>query len=159
MKYREFGRTGWKVSEIGFGTWAIGSSWGPVEESDSFAALNRAVDLGVNFFDTAAAYTDSLAKWLNTLCARMSVSIPGRNEQDRARLEAILNSGQDRALLKLLREQTQLLVLMVRVSQQTKKDEAAARAAEEDMPGLGQPLEPDPETETESDIEQGELFQ
>ncbi len=56
MKYREFGRTGWKVSEIGFGTWAIGSSWGPVEESDSLAALNRAMDLGVNFFDTADVY-------------------------------------------------------------------------------------------------------
>lgn len=56
MKYREFGRTGWRVSEIGFGTWAIGSSWGPVEESASLAALNRAVDLGVNFFDTADVY-------------------------------------------------------------------------------------------------------
>ena len=56
MKYREFGRTGWKVSEIGFGTWAIGSSWGPVDERNSMAALNRAVDLGVNFFDTADAY-------------------------------------------------------------------------------------------------------
>lgn len=56
MKYREFGRTGWKVSEIGFGTWAIGRSWGPVDESESFAALNRAVDLGVNFFDTADVY-------------------------------------------------------------------------------------------------------
>ena len=56
MKYREFGRTGWKVSEIGFGTWAIGSSWGPVEERESVAALNRAVDLGINFFDTADAY-------------------------------------------------------------------------------------------------------
>lgn len=56
MEYREFGRTGWRVSEIGFGTWAIGSSWGPVEESVSLTALNRAVDRGVNFFDTADVY-------------------------------------------------------------------------------------------------------
>lgn len=69
----------------------------------------------------AAAYTDNLAKWLNQLCQRMSVLTPGRNEKARARLEEILNSGNDRALLKLLREETQLLVLMVRVAQQEKK--------------------------------------
>ena len=56
MIYRELGRTGWKVSAIGFGTWAIGSLWGPVDERESLAALNRAVDLGVNFFDTADVY-------------------------------------------------------------------------------------------------------
>ena len=56
MNYREFGRTGWKVSEIGFGTWAIGSAWGPVSTEESWAALNRAADLGVNFFDTADVY-------------------------------------------------------------------------------------------------------
>lgn len=56
MIYRELGRTGWKVSAIGFGTWAIGSLWGPVDERESMAALNRAVDLGVNFFDTADVY-------------------------------------------------------------------------------------------------------
>ena len=41
MKYRTFGRMGWKVSEIGFGAWAIGGSWGPQDDSDSLAALNR----------------------------------------------------------------------------------------------------------------------
>src|SRR5256885_3868936 len=56
MKYRTFGRTGWKVSEIGFGAWAIGGSWGPQSDSDSLAALNRALDLGCNFIDTAAGY-------------------------------------------------------------------------------------------------------
>lgn len=56
MEYREFGRTGWKISAISTGTWAMGSLWGPVKESDSLAALNRAVDLGVNFFDTADVY-------------------------------------------------------------------------------------------------------
>jgi aryl-alcohol dehydrogenase-like predicted oxidoreductase len=56
MEYREFGRTGWKVSAIGTGTWAMGSLWGAVKEDDSLAALNRALDLGVNFFDTADVY-------------------------------------------------------------------------------------------------------
>ena len=56
MIYRELGRTGWKVSVIGFGTWAIGSMWGSVDQRESMAALNRALDLGVNFFDTADVY-------------------------------------------------------------------------------------------------------
>jgi aryl-alcohol dehydrogenase-like predicted oxidoreductase len=56
MEYRELGRTGWKVSTIGVGTWAMGNSWGAVDDRESLAALNRAVDLGVNFFDTADVY-------------------------------------------------------------------------------------------------------
>lgn len=57
MKYRTLGRTGLKVSEIGFGAWAIGESmWGSQPESDSIDALHRAIDLGVNFIDTAAGY-------------------------------------------------------------------------------------------------------
>ena len=56
MQYRELGRTGWKVSTISLGTWAMGSLWGTVDERESLAALNRALDLGVNLFDTADAY-------------------------------------------------------------------------------------------------------
>jgi aryl-alcohol dehydrogenase-like predicted oxidoreductase len=56
MEYRELGRTGWKVSTISFGCWAIGGSWGKVEDAESLAALHRAVELGVNFFDTADVY-------------------------------------------------------------------------------------------------------
>lgn len=78
----------------------------------------------------ASACTDNLARWLNTLCNRISVLTPGRNEKDRDRLEQILNGGNDRALLKLLREETQLLVLMVRVNQQVKKDARAAAEAD-----------------------------
>ncbi|HMD61507.1 MAG TPA: aldo/keto reductase [Opitutaceae bacterium] len=58
MKFRRLGRTGLKVSEIGFGGWAIGGGWGPQAEGDSVSALNRALDLGVNFIDTAAGYGD-----------------------------------------------------------------------------------------------------
>jgi len=58
MQYRELGRTGWKVSAISFGAWAIGGTWGSVQDSESLAALNRALDLGVNFFDTADVYGD-----------------------------------------------------------------------------------------------------
>ncbi|MGC9393642.1 MAG: aldo/keto reductase [Anaerolineae bacterium] len=56
MQYRELGKTGWKVSAISFGAWAIGGTWGKVQDSESLAALHRAVDLGVNFFDTADVY-------------------------------------------------------------------------------------------------------
>ena len=58
MKYRELGRTGWKVSEISFGTWAIGGTWGKVDDNESLAALHAALDGGVNFFDTADVYGD-----------------------------------------------------------------------------------------------------
>jgi aryl-alcohol dehydrogenase-like predicted oxidoreductase len=58
MLYRTLGRTGWNVSAISFGAWAIGSAWGQVDDRDSIAALHRAVDLGVNFFDTADVYGD-----------------------------------------------------------------------------------------------------
>jgi aryl-alcohol dehydrogenase-like predicted oxidoreductase len=64
MEYRELGRTGWQVSAISFGAWAIGGTWGPVEDKDSLAALNRAVDLGVNFFDTADVYGDGRSERL-----------------------------------------------------------------------------------------------
>jgi len=64
MKYRELGRTGWEVSEISFGAWAIGSAWGDVDDRESLAALHRAVDLGVNFFDTADVYGDGRSERL-----------------------------------------------------------------------------------------------
>lgn len=56
MQYRELGRTGWQVSTISFGAWAIGAAWGTVDDATSLAALHRAVDLGVNFIDTADVY-------------------------------------------------------------------------------------------------------
>ncbi len=64
MEYRELGRTGWKVSAISFGAWAIGGTWGKVEDKDSLAALHHALDLGVNFFDTADVYGDGRSERL-----------------------------------------------------------------------------------------------
>ena len=64
MQYRELGRTGMNVSTISFGAWAIGGAWGNVKDDDSLAALNRALDLGVNFFDTADVYGDGHSEQL-----------------------------------------------------------------------------------------------
>jgi aryl-alcohol dehydrogenase-like predicted oxidoreductase len=64
MNYRHFGRTGWNVSEISFGAWAIGGSWGDVSDEESLAALRRAIDLGVNFIDTADVYGDGRSERL-----------------------------------------------------------------------------------------------
>ena len=64
MEYRELGRTGWKVSTISFGAWAIGGTWGDVRDEESLAALHRALDLGVNFFDTADVYGDGRSEQL-----------------------------------------------------------------------------------------------
>lgn len=58
MHYRKFGRTGWQVSEMSFGAWAIGADWGSVDDSDSLAALHTALDNGVNLIDTADVYGD-----------------------------------------------------------------------------------------------------
>lgn len=56
MKYREFGRTGWKVSEIAFGGWQLGGEWGTVDDEASIATLLHAFERGVNFVDTAELY-------------------------------------------------------------------------------------------------------
>jgi aryl-alcohol dehydrogenase-like predicted oxidoreductase len=64
MQYRELGRTGWKISAVSFGGWAIGGAWGPVDDAESMAALQRAVELGVNFFDTADVYGDGRSERL-----------------------------------------------------------------------------------------------
>ncbi len=58
MHMRELGSTGLVVSEIGFGAWGIGGGWGSTDDSESVAALNRAIDLGVTFIDTAYGYGD-----------------------------------------------------------------------------------------------------
>ena len=58
MKSRQFGRTQWNVSEIGFGAWAIGGAWGEVSEADAKGAVHAALDAGMTFIDTADVYGD-----------------------------------------------------------------------------------------------------
>ena len=64
MNYRTFGSIGWKVSEISFGAWAIGGSWGQQGDEESLATLHRALDLGINFIDTADVYGDGRSERL-----------------------------------------------------------------------------------------------
>ncbi|CCU78337.1 Aldo-keto reductase [Halanaerobium saccharolyticum subsp. saccharolyticum DSM 6643] len=64
MNYRKLGKTGFEVSEVSFGGWAIGGTWGDVEDEQSMAALEEAVDQGINFFDTADVYGDGRSERL-----------------------------------------------------------------------------------------------
>jgi aryl-alcohol dehydrogenase-like predicted oxidoreductase len=64
MRYRALGRTGWQVSDISFGAWAIGGSWGKVSDEESLATLHKAVECGVNFIDTADVYGDGRSEKL-----------------------------------------------------------------------------------------------
>jgi aryl-alcohol dehydrogenase-like predicted oxidoreductase len=76
MEYRELGRSGVSVSEIGFGTWAIGGdAWGPVEDANSIAAMERAVECGITFMDTADVYGNGHSE---TLVAQV---LKGRRDQ------------------------------------------------------------------------------
>ncbi|HKM75454.1 MAG TPA: aldo/keto reductase [Candidatus Bathyarchaeia archaeon] len=64
MEYRQLGRTDMRVSTVSFGAWPIGSDWGAVDDNKSYAALNRAIDLGVNLIDTADVYGDGRSERL-----------------------------------------------------------------------------------------------
>jgi aryl-alcohol dehydrogenase-like predicted oxidoreductase len=64
VNYRPLGRTGWNVSEVSFGAWAIGGTWGSVDDKESLEALHKAIDSGVNFIDTADVYGDGRSERL-----------------------------------------------------------------------------------------------
>lgn len=87
MKYRQMGRLGWRVSEIGFGGWGIGRNWwGTVDDRESVAALKLACERGVNFFDTAYVYGDGhsekiMARALAGKSVRIATKIPPKNYQ------------------------------------------------------------------------------
>src|SRR6202521_3401846 len=71
MEYRKFGQTGIQISAMGFGCWEIGGGYGSIEEAEFIKAINRALDVGINSFDTAEAYglgasKKSLAKALGS---------------------------------------------------------------------------------------------
>lgn len=74
MQYRTLGKTGYTVSAISFGAWAIGGSWGDVKDEESLDALRRALDLGVNFIDTADVYGDGRSE---KLIAQVAKERPG----------------------------------------------------------------------------------
>lgn len=80
MQNRKLGKSGIEVSEIGFGAWAIGGGWGPQSETDSVAALHRALQLGVNFIDTAAGYGNGHSERTiaRVLRERAASGAPGR---------------------------------------------------------------------------------
>lgn len=64
MNYKALGRTGFNVSSVSFGAWAIGGTWGQLDDAESMRCLHRALDLGVNFFDTADVYGDGRSERL-----------------------------------------------------------------------------------------------
>lgn len=94
MRYRTFGRTGWQVSEVGFGMWGMGG-WTGSDDQESMQALERAVQLGCNFFDTAWVYGDGHSeKLLGRLLAShpnerlyAATKVPPKNMQWPARRE------------------------------------------------------------------------
>jgi myo-inositol catabolism protein IolS len=88
MEYRQFGQTGINISAIGFGCWEIGGGYGSIEETEFVKAINRALDIGINSFDTAEAYgmgasEKSLAKALGSrrkeavITTKFGVGYPG----------------------------------------------------------------------------------
>ena len=102
MKYRTFGRTGWRISDIGFGMWGMGgalSGWTGADDEESMRSLERALQLGCNFFDTAWVYGDGHSeRLLGQLLVRHSdkrlyvaTKIPPKNLQWPARPEFTLD--------------------------------------------------------------------
>jgi aryl-alcohol dehydrogenase-like predicted oxidoreductase len=75
MRYRTLGKTGYTVSTVSFGAWAIGGSWGAVDDAQSLDALRRSIDLGVNFIDTADVYGDGRSE---KLIAQLTKERPGQ---------------------------------------------------------------------------------
>jgi aryl-alcohol dehydrogenase-like predicted oxidoreductase len=106
MQYRELGRTGWKLSTVSFGAWAIGGAWGSVDDKESLAALDRAIDLGVNFIDTADVYGDGRSERLvSELRWRRSETIYVATKAGR-RLSPHTNEGYNRENLSAFVERS-----------------------------------------------------
>src|SRR2546428_12838970 len=103
MRYRTLGSTGLKVSEVGFGAWAIGgnahgNSYGPTDDDASIAAIEKAVELGCNFFDTADVYghghsEELLGKALKDQCEDMILAT--KVEGEFYHLQPTVNLGPD----------------------------------------------------------------
>lgn len=87
MQTRRLGSTGYEVSAVGFGAWAIGGAWGDVPEDDAIAALHAAIDAGVTFFDTADVYGDGRSE---RLIARV---LADRDARERERIVVATKAG------------------------------------------------------------------
>lgn len=101
VEHRELGRTGWRVSAIGYGAWAIGGdAWGRTDDAESLRSLHRAIDLGVNFLDTADVYGDGHSE---RLIGRVLRERPGEDlvvaTKAGRRLDPHVAAGYDRANL------------------------------------------------------------
>jgi aryl-alcohol dehydrogenase-like predicted oxidoreductase len=100
MRYRQFGRTRWQVSEIGYGMWGMGG-WSNSDDHESLQSLQTAVDLGCNFFDTAHAYGDGHSEKLLGQTVRANrdqrlytaTKVPPMNKQWPARPESTLQES------------------------------------------------------------------
>jgi aryl-alcohol dehydrogenase-like predicted oxidoreductase len=100
MKTRRFGRLGWGVSEIGYGMWGM-AGWTGSQDAESLASLQRAIDLGCNFFDTAWAYGDGHSEELLGQALRANVGkklyvatkVPPKNRQWPSKREFALDES------------------------------------------------------------------
>jgi len=100
MNYRRFGRTGWKVSQIGYGMWGMGA-WTGSDDAESLASLQRAIDLGCNFFDTAWVYGDGHSEKLLGEVLRknsgkklyVATKVPPKNREWPARASATVDES------------------------------------------------------------------
>ena len=98
MQYRTFGRTGWQVSEVGYGMWGM-AGWTGSQDEESYASLDRAIALGCNFFDTAWAYGEGHSEQLLGATLKrhrgkqlyIATKIPPRNRKWPARPEYALD--------------------------------------------------------------------
>jgi aryl-alcohol dehydrogenase-like predicted oxidoreductase len=105
MRDRKLGRTGLEISEIGYGAWGIGGAqWGGADDDESIQALNRAIDLGLNFIDTALAYGEGRSERLVGRVVRersetvhVATKVPPKNRiwpaEEGARLEDVFPPG------------------------------------------------------------------
>ena len=100
VQTRCFGRLGWPVSEIGLGTWGLSEWWGSLDEAEAIRALQRSVELGVNFIDTAYVYGDGLAEGLiaralhgSRSAVRLATKIPPKNLEWPARHDAPISEA------------------------------------------------------------------
>ena len=100
MNYRRFGRTGWQVSQIGYGMWGMGA-WTGSDDAESLASLQRAIDLGCNFFDTAWVYGDGHSEKLLGEVLRknsgkklyVATKVPPKNREWHARASATVDES------------------------------------------------------------------